>query len=727
MSIFRFLLFLFLLTGLQPGGVLFAQDESALTDSLRLLISTSAEDTNKVNLMNDLAWELKVDLADQARKTLQQSAALAARLNYPKGEAQAFNNLGVVETIHEQYESAKEHYQKALELRKQLNDKEGMASLYNNIGNLEDELGNYESAIKYLRQSLQIGKELKDSLRIARTSNNIAVVFETRGFYPEALDNAFTYLTYSEFLGDNPEIARAHNLIGNIKSELERFEEAREHYQQSLEIQQQLNDPLELATVHNNIGNNKDDTGERYIENKQYTLAYEAYQEALKDYRKALTIYEQQNDQQGIGGAYNNIGLVFKNLGTYYLEQDQPVQAAKTFDEAIDYLNRSLNIRRENSNDKGMMEVYNGIGDVRRRQKNFKEALNYTEAYLAIAKRVDDRKFMQKGFKDLSRVYADLGNYGKAYEYRKLYDETRYERLDEEQVKENFRREAIYGDFKNQIELERQLNANEQQQARLREATLQRRSLLLGLLGLLILAALLFNRNRLKNKANKELEDKNKIIQREQERSDELLLNILPEKTAKELKENKKAAAQSYRSVTVLFTDFKSFTQATEQMSPDELVAELDKCFRAFDEISTKYGIEKIKTIGDSYMCAGGLPEANTTHPIDAVRAALEIREFMNTFNLERARAGRPVFETRIGLHTGPVIAGIVGSKKFAYDIWGDTVNTAARMESSGEIGKVNISQSTYNLVKEDFHCESRGKISAKNKGEIEMYFVDYN
>ncbi|MBK9759488.1 MAG: adenylate/guanylate cyclase domain-containing protein [Flavobacteriales bacterium] len=209
-------------------------------------------------------------------------------------------------------------------------------------------------------------------------------------------------------------------------------------------------------------------------------------------------------------------------------------------------------------------------------------------------------------------------------------------------------------------------------------------------------------------------------------RSDELLLNILPEEVAKELKAKGHADAKHFDNVTILFTDFKGFTEASERMSPQELVEELNTCFKAFDHIITARGIEKIKTIGDAYMCAGGLPVPASSTPAGVVQAALEMQAFMIARKKERDALGKPAFEMRVGIHTGPVVAGIVGVKKFAYDIWGDTVNTASRMESSGEVGQVNISEATYALVKNEtgLTFTPRGKVQAKGKGEMEMYFV---
>jgi len=252
-------------------------------------------------------------------------------------------------------------------------------------------------------------------------------------------------------------------------------------------------------------------------------------------------------------------------------------------------------------------------------------------------------------------------------------------------------------------------------------------------------------------------------IAKEKRRSDQLLLNILPEEIAAELKAKGEAQAVQIDEVTVLFTDFKGFTALSETMGPSELVRDLNECFSAFDRICERHGIEKIKTIGDAYMAAGGLPTPNTTHATDVVKAALEMRDHVAATKERKLVSGSPYFEIRIGIHTGPVVAGIVGVKKFQYDIWGDTVNTASRMESSGEVGQVNISEATYVLVKDArkvngewsiategsshspppihhspatahspftnshspaFMFTARGKIHAKGKGEMEMYYV---
>lgn len=211
----------------------------------------------------------------------------------------------------------------------------------------------------------------------------------------------------------------------------------------------------------------------------------------------------------------------------------------------------------------------------------------------------------------------------------------------------------------------------------------------------------------------------------EKKKSDDLLLNILPQDIADELKETGSSAARRFNHVTVLFADFVNFTGVSEMLTPEELVAQIDYCFKGFDGIIGKYNIEKIKTIGDAYLAVCGLPNENDNHAANIINAAKEICEFMLDFERKRTEQNKPFFKIRVGINSGPVIAGIVGIKKFAYDIWGDTVNVAARMEQNSTAGKINISESTHALVINDFTFEYRGKIEAKNKGLIDMYFVN--
>ena len=221
-----------------------------------------------------------------------------------------------------------------------------------------------------------------------------------------------------------------------------------------------------------------------------------------------------------------------------------------------------------------------------------------------------------------------------------------------------------------------------------------------------------------------ELSEARCALEAEKSRSDDLLRNILPAKIAGELKRANRVEPRYYAAATIMFTDFKGFTQFAESMEPRVLVDDLNRYFSAFDEIVSRHNLEKLKTIGDAYMCAGGLPEENRSHPVDACLAAIEIQDFMARINRQRETMRLPPWQLRIGIHTGPVMAGVVGRWKFTYDIWGDAVNVAALMESNGEAGRITLSESTYHRVKDIFETEPRGKIEAKHKGRLDTYFL---
>jgi adenylate cyclase len=264
------------------------------------------------------------------------------------------------------------------------------------------------------------------------------------------------------------------------------------------------------------------------------------------------------------------------------------------------------------------------------------------------------------------------------------------------------------------------------QTAKAEQERLVKNASLVGAGLFLVIAVLLWRVFRVRQKGYVALAKKNAELDIARRRSDELLENILPAELIDELKTTGITQTRHHDEVTIMFTDFKDFTKISEQLTPEELVGEIDFCFRRFDEIISKYpSIEKIKTIGDAYLCAGGLPDPSHNHATEVVSAALEIRDFIGQLQAQRAKEGRIGFQVRIGVHSGPVVAGVVGSTKFAYDIWGDTVNTAARLESVSEPGRVNISEATYQQIHKQFACYHRGLIASKNKTEMSMYFVE--
>ncbi|MCC6413898.1 MAG: tetratricopeptide repeat protein [Saprospiraceae bacterium] len=669
-----------------------------VADSLATLLTKAPPDTQRVNLLTDYAWEINETETGTAEKHLNEAVVLAQKLGFKRGESNAWNGLGVVAEIRGNKELALAHYQKALDIRRQIKDRRGMAGTLTNLGNVYNDMGDVENSVRSHRESLELYTELGDTLRMARVHGNLSEVLQSVAFYEEAYAELFEARVLLEHHPDRRILAGVLTLMGHVRFELDMYKEAHDWYSEALQIRRNTSDedPANIAESWLNLGNALDEIGSE-LDSMVYTDS------ALVCYQTSLSIYEELNDDPGRA-------IVFTNLGDTYKHK-------KDYDKAMFYLEKAENIRRELDDQPGLAETYNVINDVVFRKGNVEQSLEYIRKYYDIAVDIGDLKYQQRAFRDFSRAYAALGDFSRAYTYRVRYDSLRYAMLDEQRTKTFELKDALFVDEKNKNEVERQKQA-------LERARLRTYALLGGALALFLLVALLFNRNRLRARANQALAAKNVVIEHEKERADNLLKNILPESVAEELKTNNSVQPVRYESVSVLFTDFKGFTQIAERLSPEDLVAELDACFRLFDSICAKYGLEKIKTIGDAYMCAGGLPEPNVTHAVDAVGAALEMQSKLAELMNKKTREGKPRFDMRVGIHTGPVVAGVVGSHKFAYDIWGDAVNTAARLEQSGEPGRVNISEATYLLVKDRFECQFRGNLSAKNKGEIAMYFV---
>ncbi len=669
-------------------------------DSLFKLLETAPADTHRVTLLTDLAWEINESETEQAEAKIWEAIALAQKLNFKAGEATAWNGLGVVEEIRGNDSVAIARYEKALTLRRDLNDQSGAARALANIGKAYESLVKYQESLTHHRESFTIYESLKDSVRMARALINISGVLSAGGAFQEAFAELNKARLLLENKGDDATTIRTYTQLGNNRFDLDMFSKARGWYEKSLRLRQKLGDPIDIADGLVDVGNALDEMGHP-----------DSSKLAVQHYLQALGIYRAEAYQLGIGRVGNNLGDAYKHL--------------EQFEEALKYLRESERIQLEIEDEQGLMATYNTINDVLYRQGRIKESLIYLRRCAAIAGKPGNENARLGVFKDFARAYEALGDYAKAYDYQKQYNDLRYKLIDEKRSQNIETQQANTSAQERQLALDRERTNTALREAELARTRTFRNALLGGAVLLVLLVALLFNRNRLRARANRLLTAKNETIERERQRADSLLQNILPEKTAEELKTNGTVKPVHYESVTVLFSDFKNFTTIAETMSPEALVRELDEYFRAFDAIVVRHGLEKIKTIGDAYMCAGGLPEPNNTHALDTVRAAMEMQQTIRALAGKKAAAGQPFFEMRIGINTGPVVAGVVGSHKFAYDIWGDTVNVAARLEHGGEPGKINVSETTWEKVREEFNCTFRGKLPAKNKGEIAMYFVE--
>jgi class 3 adenylate cyclase len=397
------------------------------------------------------------------------------------------------------------------------------------------------------------------------------------------------------------------------------------------------------------------------------------------------------------------------NSSTYYQMYGYYCFLQNRMDSAEYCIRRAAEIKKTNalwtnSTAGGVLIPGYYLAMIRIKQHKYTDAIKLLKDESDEALKRNLRKIVLQEWKLLADAYRMNGDFRNSNTILE-----QYVRLQKQIIDDENRSRSMSFETEQQIS---SLNAEKQKQQK--EISRQKfiRNLIIGGLGLMIIFSIIFLLQRIR-------------ITKEKKRSEGLLLNILPYQVAEELKQTGHCQAKTFSMVTVMFMDFKDFTSVSEKVSAELLVDEINSCFSAIDGIIQKYKIEKIKTVGDAYICAGGLPVLNQTHARDIVYAAIEIQGFMLARKKEKEAKEEFFFDMRIGIHTGPVVAGIVGVKKFQYDIWGDTVNLAARMEQNSEAGKINISGSTYKLVKDKFNCVYRGKIEAKNKGEVEMYFVE--
>lgn len=603
----------------------------------------------------------------------------------------------IFRTIYDDPDKAILFAKKAEKIAKKNSLHETMAKMLMYIGIAYDFKGMYDSSFKKYDEGLRIAELHNLDVVMGDLLNNYSITYAIVGQMGSSIDCALKALSIFEKAADSTRLAKVYNNLGLRYSEMGFKETALDYYHKATEINQRWHDTMRLVYNYGNIGL-------LYFELDQFDLAFEYLS-------KSQNLQDTLQNRLEYSISLHYLALVHHRMG-----QD---------DEAMKLELRAFNIATELNDELGLIPILRGIASIKRSQGDTKSSLEYLHEALTIARRIGARAYLINIYQDMAETYADMERFKEAFTYNQLYTELK-DSL--QSIEKNKAVELITQFEKENKQREIQLLTKDSE---IQQLSLKRQKILknsVGVVGILlfILAVLLLHRYRYVRKTNNELAEKNLIINKEKDRSDKLLLNILPAETAEELKTNGYAEAKQFDMVTVMFTDFVGFTKLAETLSAQELVSEIDHCFKNFDLIISNYPIEKIKTIGDSYMCAGGLPVINTTNPVDMVNAAIQIQQFMINLKAERIAQNKSYFDLRCGIHTGPVVAGVVGIKKYQYDIWGDAVNLASRMESSGEPEKVNISQTTYELVKDQFTCIYRGKISAKNKGFVDMYYVDF-
>ena len=569
--------------------------------------------------------------------------------------------------------------------------KKGLAKAVALMGVANYKIDDYAKAKIFINQAVAISEQINDTFSISFCKYWLANLELNQGQYGKALDFYQTALALAQKVGDKKNIARCLDGKASIYESLGEDEKAIALYNQSLATAKEINFKEWYGNIAFELGN------QAYKKGK--------IDEAIAKYNEAIQLSEES-------GNLNNKASCFQQLASIYYDKNNSKEAMK-------YVQQAMDIFQETGSMSSFSHTRLLMCFVLLSDKQYDLSIDLAKMSMEEGKANGEVDLQKSSAEALYYAYLYKGDKAKALDYHVKFHELSEANHTQELAKKMTQME-LQASFETEREISKAVQDKKDAEttAEFNRQKLVKKASFIGLGLLAIIAALaIFAFIQKRNDT--------RLIAAEKKKSDDLLLNILPAEVAQELKDSGHSKAKNYDMATVLFADIKNFTGAAEKMTPEQLVSEIDYYFKNFDEITTKYKIEKIKTIGDAYMCVGGLPKADGDNAYYVICAALEMQDFMRRTKEEKTREGKIYFEIRIGIHTGPLIAGIVGLRKFAYDIWGDTVNIAARMEQHGEEGKINISGNTYELIKGKFNCTHRGKVDAKNKGQIDMYFVD--
>jgi len=709
-------------------------DIAAKTDSVKKLLAKSKPDTTRVNLLLRLA-RYSTNACDykQSYDYALKAEELSKNLSWKKGLAESYCYMGD-SYLSINYKQAVQYYEKALSIAKESGDEIMMAKLYDMLAT-QYSGDEYGKSLQYFEKALGLYKKLNDNIKYNNALIQLGYVYKLKGSYYKAADCYMEVIANGERSNNIKRFVNAYSLLAEIYSILGNYEKALEYYNKELKIRKKYKESyLGLGQCEVNIGI-------IYKHQQKYKDAFTHLFKALEYSKKSTNLQLEIGTLIYISDTYKETGAIDK--ANKYLDlasalKDDPGHnmwskmracvslgqtafSLKNYEQALQYhlesleLSEQLSVAEESAIANGNIgATYVRMAKAADNDKNkiavkgiehLQKAVGFLKSSNNIANLETYTYFLYEGYEVIGQSREALKTYKEYIAYRdSIFNRSKRDEFNAKQMNYEYgKKEAL-------------LKAD-QLLAVEREQTM--RNISFGGVGVLLIlaggAGIAYRRKRRDNT----------IIAKEKKRSDDLLLNILPHEVAEELKQKGEAAAHYHEHVSILFTDFEGFTQISGKMSPKELITELNYCFKTFDQIITKYNIEKIKTIGDAYMAVSGLHSSSPDHALNVVRAAIEIRDFILDYKEQRKREGKIYFEMRIGINSGEVVAGIVGIKKFAYDIWGDAVNIAARMESNGVTGKINISESTYQLVKKEFDTEYRGEIEAKGKGKTKMYFVE--
>lgn len=589
---------------------------------------------------------------------------------------------------------------------------------------------NPDSTVRLTQIEYEFAAEHGDTVYMAHALNLQGGALSVKSAFAESLDRFHQVLDLRLAAKDTLGTAGAYNNIGNIYFYKGDYSRALQYYIRSLHFEQMKDSDEGLATSYINIGS-------------IYALQDE-FVTALEYFKRALSLYEKHNEISGIASCYANMGNIYKsldsmdlahsyflrsipimtslqdmyNLGVVYSNLADSYRLRGELDSMYESYSKSEQVRVSLNDTLGLAHLYVARGQAMVEMQQYRPAVQDCERGYTLAQPFKALGEMKRACECLSQAYKGLNLNERALNWFEQViilgdsiaaDETRLQlRIME------FRHQAAEDSIRREEEKLAVAVFRQRREHRQWSWAFAVGGILLASVAILFV---MMRRTR-RSKA---------IIEQAKNRADSVLLSVLPPEVAAELLDKGKVVAKEFGGVSVLFTDFAGFTRASASMPPQEMLEELNLIYRKFDEIVSRHQIRKIKSIGDAYMAAGGLPVSSADTIRQTVLAALAMQEFISEHTAELIAAGKEGLRMRAGIHTGQVIAGIVGFQNFQYDIWGDTVNLASRMERHGVSGKVNVSRSVYDALKNDatFHFESRGTIEVKGKGNVEMWFVE--
>jgi class 3 adenylate cyclase len=591
----------------------------------------------------------------------------------------------------EKYEEEINEWLKSLEWLQSKNNLWWNVIAYKRLADAYRDIKDYDSAIVYLNKANDFHQSYDpDSPDLYQYYVDIALIFELKGNTSKSLGYLKTASKEMRKANNDLSEAEISHRIAYIYFDISKYDQAKEYNDKALRI------------------SNSNDFDELLL--RAYYLAFQIDQKLDQD-QDALDNYTKYSE---LNLRFNNEEK--ENIRDTYLKQYQIERAEKQYkliiasEELKDFELEQFKLEREKTEaELNLLKEQKSLKEIELQNQTL--LANETKSQLELARKNNEAISQAR---EIERLESDR-------QLSKLQlEEQKSKELADQRMIENLTQE----------------NENKQLMLEIESGKINRVrwfsvfSIVIVILLIVFLTTkikankILFSKNQEIAYQHREIEIKNKKLAAEKGKTDSLLLNILPHETAEELKSTGKALPKMYENVSVLFTDFSGFTKLTEKMDPIEVLNNLEFMFTRFDEIASNNGLERIKTIGDGYMCAGGLPVENETHAIDAVRSGLAFIQALTDFNEDQKRIGKPVWQLRIGINSGKVVAGVIGKRKFAYDIWGDTVNLASRAESHGLLNKINITENTYNQIDHLFDCKYRGEVEVKNIGKVKMYIV---